>query len=49
MIGEDAVDTYELRVLLETEALRQSIPLLDADDIAQARGTSSSWKRNQPC
>ncbi|MDH0733763.1 GntR family transcriptional regulator [Pseudomonas sichuanensis] len=38
LIGEDAVDTYALRVLLETEALRQSIPLLDADDIAQARG-----------
>nr|WP_269807533.1 GntR family transcriptional regulator [Pseudomonas sp. NMI795_08] len=38
LIGEDAVDTYALRVILETEALRQSIPLLDADDIALARG-----------
>ncbi|QXI38373.1 GntR family transcriptional regulator [Pseudomonas xantholysinigenes] len=38
LIGEDAVDTYALRVILETEALRQSIPLLDAEDIAQARG-----------
>ncbi|QVM91582.1 GntR family transcriptional regulator [Pseudomonas entomophila] len=38
LIGEDAVDTYALRVILETEALRQSIPLLDANDIAQARG-----------
>ena len=38
LIGEDAVDTYALRVLLETEALRQSIPLLDANDIASARG-----------
>lgn len=37
LIGEDAVDSYELRVMLETEALRQSIPLLDAEDIAQAR------------
>ena len=37
LIGEDAVDTYALRVLLETEALRQSIPLLDANDIASAR------------
>ncbi|MNH23344.1 Mannosyl-D-glycerate transport/metabolism system repressor MngR [compost metagenome] len=37
LIGEDAVDTYALRVLLESEALRQSIPLLDADDIALAR------------
>ncbi len=38
LIGEDAVDTYALRILLETEALRQSIPLLDASDIANARG-----------
>lgn len=38
LIGEDAVDTYALRVILESEALRQSIPLLDADDIALARG-----------
>lgn len=38
LIGEDAVDTYALRVLLESEALRQSIPLLAADDIASARG-----------
>ncbi|MBA6114025.1 GntR family transcriptional regulator [Pseudomonas asiatica] len=38
LIGEDAVDTYALRVLLETEALRQSIPLLNANDIASARG-----------
>lgn len=37
LIGEDAVDTYALRILLESEALRQSIPLLDAEDIAQAR------------
>ncbi|CAK9891929.1 MULTISPECIES: GntR family transcriptional regulator [Pseudomonas] len=38
LIGEDAVDTYALRVILESEALRQSIPLLDAEDIALARG-----------
>ncbi|MDD1017158.1 GntR family transcriptional regulator [Pseudomonas rubra] len=37
LIGEDAVDTYALRVILESEALRQSIPLLNADDIALAR------------
>lgn len=37
LIGEDAVETYELREMLETEALRQSIPLLDANDIALAR------------
>lgn len=38
LIGEDAVDTYALRILLESEALRQSIPLLEPSDIAQARG-----------
>lgn len=38
LIDEDAVDTYALRILLESEALRQSIPLLDASDIASARG-----------
>ncbi|MDE1168685.1 MAG: GntR family transcriptional regulator [Pseudomonas sp.] len=38
LIDEDAVDTYRLRQLLETEALRQSIPLLDDEDIAKARG-----------
>ncbi|MNP30631.1 HTH-type transcriptional repressor CsiR [compost metagenome] len=37
LIGEDAVDTYHLRILLEAEALRQSVPLLDANDIATAR------------
>ncbi|MGF6395780.1 GntR family transcriptional regulator [Pseudomonas plecoglossicida] len=37
LIGEDAVDTYALRVILESEALRQSIPLLDDADIASAR------------
>lgn len=38
LIGEDAVDSYGLRMILETEALRQSIPRLDGADIAQARG-----------
>ena len=37
LIGEDAVETYELREMLESEALRQSIPLLDASDIGLAR------------
>ncbi len=37
LIGEDAVDTYALRVILESEALRQSIPLLEPQDIALAR------------
>lgn len=38
LITEDAVDAYGLRILLESEALRLSIPLLDADDLATARG-----------
>lgn len=37
LIGEDAVDAYALRILLESEALRLSIPLLDANDLAQAQ------------
>jgi DNA-binding GntR family transcriptional regulator len=37
LIGEDAADAYALRILVESEALRQSIPHLDADDIALAR------------
>ena len=37
LIGEDAVDAYALRILLESEALRLSIPLLDAEDIARAQ------------
>ncbi|RRV03870.1 GntR family transcriptional regulator [Pseudomonas sp. v388] len=37
LIGEDAVDAYALRILLESEALRLSVPLLDADDLATAR------------
>ncbi|MBC3952660.1 GntR family transcriptional regulator [Pseudomonas folii] len=37
LIGEDAVDAYALRILLESEAIRLSIPLLDADDLALAR------------
>lgn len=37
LISEDAFDAYALRSLLESEALRQSIPRLDDDDLAQAR------------
>jgi DNA-binding GntR family transcriptional regulator len=37
LIGEDAVDTYKLRLLLETEALRQSVPNLTPAHIAEAR------------
>lgn len=37
LISADAVDSYGLRVILESEALLQSIPLLDAEDIALAR------------
>jgi len=38
LINEDATDAYALRILLESEALRQSIPLLTADDIELAGG-----------
>lgn len=37
LIDEDAADAYALRILLESEALRLSVPLLDADDLATAR------------
>lgn len=37
LIGEDAVDTYNLRLLLETEALRLSIPNLTEAHLAEAR------------
>jgi DNA-binding GntR family transcriptional regulator len=37
LINEDATDAYELRILLESEALRRSIPLLTAEDIEKAR------------
>jgi DNA-binding GntR family transcriptional regulator len=38
LVEGDAAETYALRILLESEALRLSIPLLDADDFAQAAG-----------
>lgn len=38
LITEDAVEAYALRILFESEALRLSIPLLDEEDYAQARG-----------
>ncbi|MDO7900029.1 GntR family transcriptional regulator [Pseudomonas citrulli] len=36
LITNNAVETYALRSVLEAFALRLSIPLLDADDLAQA-------------
>lgn len=36
LIEGDAAETYALRILLECEALRLSIPLLDDDDFAEA-------------
>lgn len=36
LIQGDATETYELRILLESEAMRQSIPLLTEADLAQA-------------
>ncbi|SHN28935.1 DNA-binding transcriptional regulator, GntR family [Pseudomonas asturiensis] len=38
LITEDAVDAYALRILLESEALRLSIPLLTEQDLAISRG-----------
>jgi DNA-binding GntR family transcriptional regulator len=36
LVQGDAAETYALRILLEAEALRLSIPLLTADDFEQA-------------
>lgn len=36
LITNNAIETYALRAVLETFALRLSIPLLEADDLAQA-------------
>ncbi|MFJ2358003.1 GntR family transcriptional regulator [Pseudomonas fluorescens] len=36
LIQGDATETYELRILLESEAMRQSIPLLTSADHARA-------------
>lgn len=36
LIQGDATETYELRILLESEAMRQSVPLLTAADQARA-------------
>jgi|SRR5471030_2327024 len=36
LIGDDAADAYALRILLESEALRLSIPLLDETDLRAA-------------
>jgi DNA-binding GntR family transcriptional regulator len=38
LIQGDATETYELRILLESEAMRQSIPLLTSTDHALAAG-----------
>ncbi|CAI8741359.1 putative D-xylose utilization operon transcriptional repressor [Pseudomonas sp. IT-347P] len=38
LIQGDATETYELRILLESEAMRQSIPLLTVADHARAAG-----------
>ncbi len=38
LIQGDATETYELRILLESEAMRQSVPLLTSADHALAAG-----------
>lgn len=45
LIKGDAVETYSLRILLESEALRQSIPLLDATDLQVARENIEALER----
>lgn len=42
--GDDAVETYALRLLLEPEVLRQSIPHLQAEDFAEARAHISAME-----
>ena len=37
LVQGDAVETYALRILLESHALRLSIPLLEDEDVEQAR------------
>ncbi len=37
LVEGDAAETYALRILLESEALRLSIPLLDDEDFAEAK------------
>jgi DNA-binding GntR family transcriptional regulator len=54
LIEDNSAETYALRMLLESEALRLSIPLLSADDIAQAdafitgAGTRERLYRDRP-
>ncbi|VVP99914.1 putative D-xylose utilization operon transcriptional repressor [Pseudomonas fluorescens] len=36
LVQGDAAETYALRILLESEALRLSVPLLEAEDLEQA-------------
>ncbi|WPN47367.1 MULTISPECIES: GntR family transcriptional regulator [unclassified Pseudomonas] len=37
LVQGDAVETYALRILLESQALRLSVPLLEEEDVEQAR------------
>lgn len=47
LIQDDATQTYELRILLESEALRQSIPLLAATDIERATNLIDELENQQ--
>ena len=48
LVQGDAVETYALRILLESEALRLSIPLLEPRRISnRPLATSTSWRRNK--
>ncbi len=51
LIADDALETYELRLLLETQALRLSLPLLSEEDFEVAAGyiealeVETDWSR----
>ena len=51
LIEDDALETYELRLLLETQALRLSLPLLSEEDFEVAAGyiealeVETDWSR----
>ncbi|MFO2466564.1 GntR family transcriptional regulator [Pseudomonas sp. 15FMM2] len=45
LIEDNSAETYALRILLESEALRLSIPLLGEEDIVQASAVIDSLER----
>lgn len=45
LIEDNSYETYALRILLESEALRLSIPLLEAEDITRAEAYINALER----